>query len=231
MKDNQMNGNNQKGNNNSFKTILYCCVAIAAIFVAYNIGKNNGAAQRDNLTTKNDSSKEVTKVVTPSQPEKVDELPVIINIDDAIKQYEENTRQLIREEYAKMLGKVSRQANDCSYFLFDIDRDDIPELWIKVGNCEADYMLLVYTYRDGIRKLYEDGAGHLNMYKGKDYILQVYAHMGSAYWNKLSYKNGKITSKIIFEEDIINTDRDYTEPKEKEVTMYPSDNKQPIYDL
>ena len=55
MKDNQMNGNNQKGNNNSFKTILYCCVAIAAIFVDYNIGKNNGEDQRDNITMKNDS--------------------------------------------------------------------------------------------------------------------------------------------------------------------------------
>ena len=226
-----MNGNNQKGNNNSFKTILYCCVAIAAIFVAYNIGKNNGAAQRDNLTTKNDSSKEVTKVVPPSQPEKVDELPVIINIDDAIKQNEENTRQLIREEYAKMLGKVSRQANDCSYFLFDIDRDDIPELWIKVGNCEADYMLLVYTYRDGIRKLYEDGAGHTSFYKGKDYILQVYAHMGVSYWSKLSYKNGKIAARIIFEENIIDTDRDYKQPQEKEISLYPSSNLQPIYDL
>ena len=55
--------------------------------------------------------------------------------------------------------------------------------------------------------------------------------MGVSYWSKLSYKNGKIAARIIFEENIIDTDRDYKQPLGKEIALYPSSNLQPIYDL
>ena len=120
----------------------------------------------------------------------------------------------------------------CEYFLYDITMDGLPELWIKVGTCEADYMLLVYTCDNDLKKLYEDRAGHSYFCTGRDYVLQVYGHMGEAAWMKLTYKNGEIDVETIFEEEI-NFDKDewYTEPKERKVQLYPSHDKQPIYNM
>lgn len=93
-------------------------------------------------------------------------------LDDAIakaerikKQKEENQyKQLlktIRDEYIELLSinKLSDDDYDEGYFLHDIDNDGIPEIWIKSGTCRADTRMLVYQYNNGIRKIYEAGAG------------------------------------------------------------------------
>ncbi|MGN1375438.1 MAG: hypothetical protein ACI4V5_02670 [Prevotella sp.] len=231
MTNDRFDSDKPNGNRNFFMIVLCCCAVIAAIVVAYYLGKNYPAAERENLTALTDSVKDAVKTDTPRVGDKAQKASAMKQPYDKIGKCTESDRHTICDEYERLLNENSRQASDCSYFLYDIDRDNIPELWIKTGNCEADYRLLVYTYHDGIKQLYDDGAGHSCLYKGKGYILQVYAHMGVAFWNKLTYKNGRISARIIYEENILDTDRDYTEPKEKEIMMYPSEDKQHIYDI
>jgi hypothetical protein len=160
-------------------------------------------------------------------------------LDDAIakaerikKQKEENQyKQLlktIKDEYITLLNinNLSNGDYEEGYFLHDIDNDGIPEIWIKSGTCRADTRMLVYQYNNGIRKIYDAGAG--SFYKGEGYVLDVYGQMGYATWKKLTYNGFSITSTIIYEEDINDTNRDYREPEEKYINFYPLNNKQPI---
>lgn len=143
----------------------------------------------------------------------------------------ENVNEGICEEYERLLDENRASEGDCEYFLYDIDNDDMPELWMRVGSCEANYRLLVYTYKNGIKQLYEDGAGHSYFCMGTNYILQVWGHMGEASWSKLTYDGTKIVAKTIFEEDIRDSERDYKKPQEPEIDFNPSNDKQPIYDV
>lgn len=137
----------------------------------------------------------------------------------------------IRDEYVKLLSANRKDRSDYSeegYFLFDINNNGIPELWIQSGECEADFRLLVFTYDNGIKTLYNDDAGHSSFYIGYGCILRTWGHMGYATWDELTYNGSTITSTKVFEEDINGTNRDYTEPEGEYIKLYPLTNKQPI---
>ena len=102
--------------------------------------------------------------------------------------------------------------------MFDITGDELPELWVKTGTCEADYMLYVYTYENEAKKLFETGSGQSTYYKGPDYIIQMFAQMGYELWTKFSYKNGKFVSEKVYEGSI-SGDEEYKYPKEPRVEM------------
>lgn len=135
----------------------------------------------------------------------------------------------ISDEYIKMVDTFP-YSSEAGYFLFDIDKNGVPELWLKTGMYEAEYQLRVYTYETEIQLLYTDDAGHSEFYQGDDYIIKLYAHMGDARWNKLSYDGDKIVSTQIFQEDISGTDREYSEPSEKRIELFSYSDKQPILD-
>lgn len=118
----------------------------------------------------------------------------------------------------------------CNYFLYDITKDGIPELWVDYGGDPFVGNLGVFTCLDGQSKLiYETGSSTSWFYEGKDYILKVYNFPGfEAYWNKLTYGNGKIVEKEIFRERPHHSSDDYTTPKEKPCKMYSYTNTQPI---
>lgn len=160
-------------------------------------------------------------------------------LEDAVKEAERIKRQdeeaqyrrrqllnTIRDEYVRIVD--SNNDYGSSYFLFDITSDKVPELWVKTGTCEADYQLLAYTYHDGIKPIYEGNAGHTSFYIGDGYIISLYAQMGYATWDKLTYNGKRIVAKTVFQEDISGTDRDYREPDEQEVSFYPYYDKTPI---
>lgn len=146
---------------------------------------------------------------------------------------EPDLRTTIGNSYIQMIQNSADNSvyeEDGFYFLYDITGDQIPELWVKTGTCEADYMLRVYQYNNGYcQKIYETGAGHSAFYKGVDYILQMTAHMGSAIWTKISYNGSRITERDIFEEDLFSSGKeDYTEPNESAVRTTSLKNLQPI---
>ena len=123
------------------------------------------------------------------------------------------------------------------YFLYDITGDGIPELWIKYGTCEANYIVKVCEYDKeyNYKTIWKSNAGHCGFYEGKGYILKVYAHMGEAYWTKLTYYGNNIVETTIFEEDVSEVDnegniyyRDYKTPREKCVELHSVHDTEPI---
>ena len=153
---------------------------------------------------------------------------------DRIKKHKEESeyKQLlntIKDEYVRLIDGFTDNY-DNEYFLYDIDGNGITELWIKTGTGEADYRLLTYTYNNGIKKIYEGNAGHTSFYQGDGYIISLFGQMGYATWEKLTYNGKGIVATTVFQEDISGTGRDYREPNEKWIKMYPSSNKKPIID-
>ena len=75
------------------------------------------------------------------------------------------------------------------WFLYDIDKNGIPELIIEHGSCEADYNAELFTFRNGsVRSIRTDsgedriGMGHTALWTvpEKNGILHCWGHMGSS---------------------------------------------------
>ena len=105
------------------------------------------------------------------------------------------------------------------YFLADIDStlgENIPELCVRRGTCEADYMLDVYSYNPvakSVDEVIDDGIGasHTTFYVGPSGDLYSYSgHMGYLWVNRIEINNGKVTETQVFEQDINgDPDADY----------------------
>lgn len=131
----------------------------------------------------------------------------------------------ICDAYWNVMSREQEEAEE--YFLFDITRDGIPELWLKVGTCEADYEMLVYSWRagTGVRRIYTTSAGHSAFFRGKDYVLRQIAHMSAEWWTTFSYR-GKIIERDVYEADLLNEEIDeYKEPEEEPFEMLPATDK------
>ncbi|MDO5575272.1 MAG: hypothetical protein Q4G60_14980, partial [bacterium] len=70
-----------------------------------------------------------------------------------------------------------------SYFLYDTDDSGTPELYVKFGDCEAAYTMIVYSYEAGkVNELDTINAGHSSFYTTPDQGLMVYwGHMASEF--------------------------------------------------
>ena len=117
------------------------------------------------------------------------------------------------------LGLAEEGALSSSYCLYDIDKDGVPELFIRFGNCEAAYMAEVYTYRDGtVANIGEFGFGHSGLYSwpGENAAIVARAHMGFQEMMKLSIRDGKIVfaDETLLEEYINRSESSYTSPDE-----------------
>lgn len=95
-----------------------------------------------------------------------------------------------------------------SYALVDINKDNIPELIIKTGTCEADYRYYFYTYNENNSYYDFDNyvvyagfidAGYSGLYKmnNDNYLVYVYAHMGAETISYLTLENDWIVDKRI----------------------------------
>lgn len=146
-------------------------------------------------------------------------------------------RGLVIAAYSQKLGEFERMASRTDmgyfmfreYFLFDITKDGIPELWVKCGTCEADAMLNVFTYSDGkARKILEQSASHMGYYQGSDYILCYWAHMGYASISKLTYDGSRIKEKVIMKEREYGEGEDYPDVSEPSVITFDLSQKQAL---
>ena len=220
--------NGSKNSKRGIVAVVCGIVAIAIIGASYYLWKNHRTDGTESTIAMNDSISNIEMLDSAQVEEAItDEV-----IEDSVAfATVENVNESICEEYERLLDENRASEGDCEYFLYDIDNDDMPELWMKVGSYEANYRLLVYTYNSGIKQLYEDGAGHSYFCMGTNYILQIWGHMGEAFWSKLTYDGTKIVAKTVFEEDIRETDGDYTKPQEPEIEFHSSNDKQPIYDV
>lgn len=102
-----------------------------------------------------------------------------------------------------------------SYSLYDVDKDGVPELFVKYGYCEAAFTYQCYTFREGrMVCIGEFDGGHSGLYThpDKSAVLRSSGHMGYAELYEYPMENGVLTEEreIFREEDV----RDYTPTEE-----------------
>lgn len=103
------------------------------------------------------------------------------------------------------------------YYLYDIDKDGIPELLLKQGTCEADYWADIYTWRNGETIcLGGIGMGHTSLYtwEGENALLSYWGHMGGAFATKISIGGDELLWDEFFQEGITGPVAQYTDPAE-----------------
>ena len=102
-----------------------------------------------------------------------------------------------------------------SYSLYDVDKDDVPELFVKFGDYEAAYHTRCYTFRDGETVLlgeFPSGHSSLYTYPDKNAFLVHRAHMGCAELYEYSIADGQLTGgETLLTEGNVT---EYTDPGE-----------------
>lgn len=110
----------------------------------------------------------------------------------------------------KLLSYIKEDDNQLEYTIFDINKDNIPELIIKSGDSEATYEFIFYTYNENNSSYaYDDYVvyagtsygGHSSLYEttNKNYLVNLYSHMGSTSGFDLTLENDWIVEKRINE--------------------------------
>ncbi len=145
------------------------------------------------------------------------------------------------------INKVSNSNGDRGYFLFDIDGDKLPELWIVTGEYEVEYKLSVYKYDNdnkSLVRIYQSPAEHTFYLQGPNYVISYTAWMTDFEISKIVYEDGNINSHIIkrgqgiypksvdYEGNKVEPYySDYPKRPEPDVKTYDFDNIKPIQRL
>lgn len=123
------------------------------------------------------------------------------------------------QDYPPVEQLVAAEALEQSdnYSLYDVDKDGIPELFIRYGLGEAGYHTACYNFRGGeVAEAGDFPSGHASLYSdpGKNGVLFFWGHMGSSYMDRLSIVDGKLTNQgEIFSENINESQQsEYTAP-------------------
>ncbi len=145
----------------------------------------------------------------------------IARIDSVINaqgQSEPNNTNEIKSAYIEKLQEVSEEVKKnyetSAYYVYDINKDNIPELIIKRGTCEADYRYDVFTYMNSEALFIgELPGGHISLCSVNESGILLYcAHMGYEMIFEGSMSNNKISHKKIYEEDC--SGKEYTYERE-----------------
>ncbi len=185
------------------KSKLIAGILVSSLLLSACAGKGGDTADsesKDNLITKALSEKlgeDVTEETELSDYQKA--------YMDIVKEgqfnFDENG-DMDFEEYENMM----LEKRIYCYWLYDIDKDDIPELILKYGTCEADFHGSVYTYKDGKTELLTDEfpLGHTGLYSdpGENGIICYWGHMGYASVSRFRFENGETAYDYLYEENI-----------------------------
>ncbi len=139
--------------------------------------------------------------------------------------------EAVKHAYINKVNSLVQFEYD-GYFLTDITGDGIPELWVKYGTCEADYMLEVYTFdKSGLKRILSTGAGHTGYYgyRNDNYVIAQNAHMGYETLTRITYTGKKLHEKIIYRSP--GEVRNYKQLREPYFEFIPFNNANAIYHL
>lgn len=230
----QIQDNEEEPNRNWIPYILGAIVLIAVCgsgWWYYNSSKtpkaNNDIVNKDSIAA--DSVAAVAEAVKEDFAADSVAVADVSPMEQALNAYE----PILDKYIAK--GEANNHWEEY-YFLHDVTGDGIPELWLHVDGGES-YNLLAFTYKDGqtkqISSIDVGHPSHHTFYRGSDYILMVFAHMGSSSWTKYEYKNGKIQGKEIYSEELNGEDEnaEYKEPSESLISPIEITNKQELHNM
>lgn len=104
----------------------------------------------------------------------------------------------------EIFNKSGEYAEYNTYFLYDIDKNDVKELVALQGTCNADFMYQIYTIENGHAKYLGEVSGfscsfYMDESGGKEkYIIRSEGHMGYARVERIAIENERITTKEIY---------------------------------
>ncbi len=114
---------------------------------------------------------------------------------------------------------VANEYTPDGYYLYDIDKDGIPEMIVKRGTCEADYNADIFV-NDGYSAKpieYGVGVGHTSFYTdpGENGIIILWGHMGSMDISKQALKDDTLTdTEALYSQTLNGEDEEYTPVKD-----------------
>lgn len=88
------------------------------------------------------------------------------------------------------------ESNYIEYWIYDVDKDNIPELITKTGTSEADYVISFYKYHNNEVVFFDSiGGGHsyLAVDNDNNQLCCMYGHMGYGYIQWLSFDGNSIS--------------------------------------
>ena len=108
---------------------------------------------------------------------------------------------ILHQEKGKALNEGEERLT--TYCLYDVDKDGIPELFLRYGISTATSFYDVYTIKDGNTacsgRIFS-GSAALYSYPEKNGVLLAYTHMRHAKTEKWMLENNILTSEAFYEE-------------------------------
>ena len=146
---------------------------------------------------------------------------------DSIEQLHQN---IVNAYLTKLRNLRSTDSDNAThYFLHDINKDGIPELWIAGDfgcSCTRAFM-----YAGGaLKQIYSgSGLGHSSYHLRDGTLLCHFTHMGSESLDKIVYSGGKVVEKNILKQEFFDSmDGEYNEVYDPKVRTYSSSDEGPI---
>ncbi len=122
---------------------------------------------------------------------------------------------VVREDIPDDPDAAASSYTPTEYYLYDIDKDGIPEMIIKRGSCEADYNGdLIKNDGYAARAIqYDLALGHSALYTdpNENGIIFEWAHMGAQDVQRATLQNNELQYEELFSDYIQDPDQDYTE--------------------
>lgn len=146
------------------------------------------------------------------------------NNNSIIESKDEETKSNWKDKFKEII-KGYQETENVVYNLTDIQKDNVPELVIRTGSSEVEYMYYFYSFKDDVVSMIgEIGAGHTLLYEINDekYIMAVYAHMGYETVSNISIVDNKIKYEEVFKREI-DINEEYTEG-DKYIELYDVSN-------
>ncbi len=119
-----------------------------------------------------------------------------------------------QEQYAGIINSYLTNDSQYNYYgyrytLYDVDKNGIPELFIRVGTCEADSEFNVFTFKSVTKYVDYYGsfpAGHTALagVEGDNSIVFFYGHMGYETLTKYTYREGLFVGSELFSGEMEN---------------------------
>lgn len=173
----------------------------------------------DGVTDKNDNNIDGNDNVTDEQDNNnvnKNDNKSSVNVSDVINDYK----------------KILKEKKNSNYYLYDMNSDGIPELFIVSGDSEATKEISVYTYTDNPNLKYADdivnvgifGCGHGNIYLSSDGQLVIFfSHMGYQHYTYYKLENDWLVRTYYSGEEYIEAGNEYRPPENvKEMITIPS---------
>ena len=167
---------------------------------------------------------ELIEELTEEEPENTEEQEDIQDVNEPVDEteYPVTLQQGVYPDWKASYKALMREIMENSYgvdgyYLYDVDKDGIPEITVEFGDCEASYGGGLYTF-DGEKAVYagEFRLGHsgLATCPSQNGMILSCAHMGVAYMQKITLENGQLGFEDLLEETLEDWDDTYTHPGE-----------------